>query len=452
MDDVESPEDMGGAGPLFSRSASRYSDNAEIVDGGNAARDAGLWAVSANEPSPTASDSVSGDPYSSSFAESDGSFAGDDLWDPITDDDPVVPTFPPPPFGQPYRSPLIGKEPVVPASGTESSDRWADWWDGEPAAEPAVEEGLIAEAEHDPYDDVFEASVVEEPAPAQPYAQEVFTEGTGSDDELFDHAYSSTSHEHNDTAGHDSSTEEPDEQPYEHSYEEPYEAPYDPYARDVGRDTVGSLFRSEPVDRRADVVDSQDDLEPEPFEEFTASSPFSSGSPTADPDPRPHSYGGFAPTEPDVREPVYQPTSRVGGVGDDHPDFVGEANTPGFLEAINRLDEADRARARTALVVAGALLDDDDPVLGILAGQMLGHAAVFVVTLTKVLIVNDRTWQPVVDRYRIDDSLDIRGRHDRNMAAIGLGDGRQLSMVDGIRDVAGAIDLVDRIRSMIGDI
>ncbi len=77
---------------------------------------------------------------------------------------------------------------------------------------------------------------------------------------------------------------------------------------------------------------------------------------------------------------------------------------------------------------------------------MLGRPAAVVVTPGRVLIVNDRRWQPIVDVYPIDDRLVVRGRHDRSMAALSIGDDERLSMVDGIHDVELAIELAEANR------
>lgn len=122
------------------------------------------------------------------------------------------------------------------------------------------------------------------------------------------------------------------------------------------------------------------------------------------------------------------------------------ADQHGFDVAISRLRDDDQERARVPLAVCGALLEPGEQVVGVVTGQMLGRPAAVVATRERVLVVNDRRWEPIVDIYRIDASLLVRGRHDRHVAALSLADDERLSMVDGITEVELAIDLADAIR------
>jgi hypothetical protein len=122
------------------------------------------------------------------------------------------------------------------------------------------------------------------------------------------------------------------------------------------------------------------------------------------------------------------------------------ADPHGLDIAVARLAAQDRETARVPLSVCGALLLPGEHVVGAVTGQMLGRPAAVVVTLGRVLIVNDRRWQPIVDIYPIDERLVVRGRHDRSMAALSVGDDERLSMVDGIHDVELAVELADAIR------
>lgn len=204
---------------------------------------------------------------------------------------------------------------------------------------------------------------------------------------------------------------------------------------------VGGVFSAEPVERAADVVDSTEaDAEFEP--EWSP------------PQPARPSLFGSAPVADAEVESLWRDLDEV----DDGPDSVAWEATPGrpplhdvadpngFERAVGRLDAEDRELAAVPIAVCGALLDDDEIVLGALTGNMLGRPAAVVVTTGRVLIANDRRWQPLVDIYRIGAELIVRGRHDRSMAALSFSDGERLSMVDGITDVELAIELADAIR------
>ena len=132
-------------------------------------------------------------------------------------------------------------------------------------------------------------------------------------------------------------------------------------------------------------------------------------------------------------------------------DPVAPAHEPisdphGLEAAVARLTVADQERAAVAIAVCGALLEPDELVAGVVTGQMLGRPAAVAVTDRRVIIANDRRWQPLVDVYQIDSKLVVRGRHDRQVAALSFADMTRLSMIDGITEVELAIELAERIR------
>lgn len=127
-----------------------------------------------------------------------------------------------------------------------------------------------------------------------------------------------------------------------------------------------------------------------------------------------------------------------------HDDVV--ADPQGLEAAIARLPPVDQERTSVPIAVCGALLEPDEAVVGVVTGQMLGLPAAVMVTDRRVVIANDRRWQPLVDVYRIDSKLIVRGRHDRHVAALSFADTERLSMIDGIFEVELAIELAERIR------
>ena len=247
----------------------------------------------------------------------------------------------------------------------------------------------------------------------------------------------------------------------------------------AGADALGSIFSALPVDHVDDVVDEADVVGDSAW---TVSSPaegslFSNGShlraepghvvppqsraadagpQTAWSDPWVERDAGWVPSgtewDPQLDE-----------VWDDHPDaLLHEVSGPagpgvppledpqGFDTAILRLHPQDRERAHVPLSVCGALLHEHEHVHGVVTGQMLGRPAAVVVTDERVLVVNDRRWQPVVDIFPIDGDLVVRGRHDRHVAALSFADHSRVSMVDGIGEVDIAIELAEHIRNSGG--
>lgn len=143
-----------------------------------------------------------------------------------------------------------------------------------------------------------------------------------------------------------------------------------------------------------------------------------------------------APLAPDVGfapPPLVQVT---------HP--VDDPN--GLAAAMARVHPDDAEAAATPICVAAALLRDGEVVRSVVTGQMLGRAAVVVLTDRRVLVVNGRRWQPIVDSFAIGPDLVVRGRHDRHVALLTFSAGSRLSTVDGIGDVGLAVELAERLR------
>jgi len=79
-------------------------------------------------------------------------------------------------------------------------------------------------------------------------------------------------------------------------------------------------------------------------------------------------------------------------------------------------------------------------------GDMLGHPAAMVVTDRRIVVANGRRWRPVVDTFEFAAGLGVRGRHDGGVAAVTLFDDERLVTVDGIVEVAAAMQLAELIR------
>ncbi len=119
----------------------------------------------------------------------------------------------------------------------------------------------------------------------------------------------------------------------------------------------------------------------------------------------------------------------------------------GLSIAVESLGPIDRDRCDTPIAVCGALLGEQEVVLGLLAGHLLGHPAVVALTNTRVLVANARRWKPLVDQFLPGPDLMVHLRHDRDVASITFVQGDRLTGVDDITDVTAAVDLAERIRS-----
>ena len=214
--------------------------------------------------------------------------------------------------------------------------------------------------------------------------------------------------------------------------------PDPPFGRDNMWSTaapVADPFSPEPVVRPADVIDEPaEDLSAPEFERpnvfsrtgFTTGPP---PTPVAAPSPSP------SPMPPRADADVF---------GSRTPPPLADAN--GLAAAIARLRPEAQEEAAIPFSVCGALLAPSEIVMVAVNGQMLGHSAIVVLTNQRVLVINARRWQPIVDVFAIGPELVVRGRHDRDVASLTFSEGPRLSTVDGISEVGLAVELADRLR------
>ena len=162
---------------------------------------------------------------------------------------------------------------------------------------------------------------------------------------------------------------------------------------------------------------------------FAAPAPAFAEQPTAYASPQP------AP-QPSAPPPQPQPRSRP--TPDPH----------GLSVAVESLAGGVQEECVVPIAVCGALLHDQEVVLGILAGHLLGHAAVVVLTNTRVIVANARRWEPLVDVFHPGPDLVVHTRHDRDVASLTFVQGDRLTGVDDISEVAAALEMAERIRAL----
>ena len=243
-------------------------------------------------------------------------------------------------------------------------------------------------------------------------------------------------------------------------------------------DSLGSVFSADPVDHFDDAID-----EAEVIDNGTWSSPvvpeqsnplFSSGPERASQPPyttlgastegsqddlweprqsdRPDWETFAAPSQSSAAQPsaaqpsAAQPQSAQASPAQPHAARGASGGVTDFESAVLRLRPEDAEAAHVALSVCGALLPAGEGVIALLTGQMLGRPAAVLVTEYRVVIANDRRWTPVVDVFAINADLTVRGRQDRDIAALSFSDRNRVSMVDGITEVAMAVELANLIR------
>lgn len=237
-------------------------------------------------------------------------------------------------------------------------------------------------------------------------------------------------------------------------------------------DSMGSVFSADPVDHFDDSIDEAEIIGNNDWSPAVAplhNNPlFSSG-------PERHSQASAVPGTPTVRGASTAPGTPTEFPLDSEDDIwepnhaarpewesfsapaqaaaspssqatAGAATGSEFEAAVLRLRPKDAEAANVALSVCGALLLEGERVMALLTGHMLGRPAAVLVTEYRVVIANDRRWQPVVDVFAINSQLTVRGRQDRDVAALSFSDRSRVSMVDGITEVAMAIELANLIR------
>lgn len=244
------------------------------------------------------------------------------------------------------------------------------------------------------------------------------------------------------------------------------------------QDSLGSVFSADPVDHFDDAIDEAEVIDngawlppvvPEQSNPLFSSGPErTSQPPYATPaasaegaqddlwEPRQSDQPDWetfaAPSQPSAGQSqtaqpsTAQPSTAQSQTAQSQSARRASGGVTDFESAVLRLRPEDAEAAHVALSVCGALLPAGEGVVALLTGQMLGRPAAVLVTEYRVVIANDRRWTPVVDVFAINADLTVRGRQDRDIAALSFSDRNRVSMVDGITEVAMAVELANLIR------
>jgi hypothetical protein len=147
---------------------------------------------------------------------------------------------------------------------------------------------------------------------------------------------------------------------------------------------------------------------------------------------------GYAPPP----TPGYAPPPPPGPAGTTDPNGLGLAYA--------RLGAGTRKSAKTAALVAGALLAEGEMVEAVVGGRFEGHGAVLVLTDRSLWLVGEREWRPVAEQVAVDPQLDVQGWQDDRTASLTLVfQGRSL-VLDQIADRELAVEMAGRIRYRTG--
>lgn len=130
----------------------------------------------------------------------------------------------------------------------------------------------------------------------------------------------------------------------------------------------------------------------------------------AEPAPRPV-------VEPAV--PVETPAPAVAPEAPAEPmsDF-GPADPHGLQAHLLSMSEATRPHAEIPMLLSAQLLDDAETVLVAVPGLIGDVVGVAVVTDRRVLLVNGRRWNPVVEEFRLEPGLTVEGWQETDTAML----------------------------------
>jgi len=115
--------------------------------------------------------------------------------------------------------------------------------------------------------------------------------------------------------------------------------------------------------------------------------------------------------------------------------------------AVARLGPRSQATGSVAFSVIGALLAENEMPLVAVQGWTLGLPTAIVLTTSRILVVSDRHYSPLVEEFGLEPGLTIFGRHVDETASITFQEGDRLVGVDQIVDVALAVELATTARS-----
>jgi hypothetical protein len=112
-----------------------------------------------------------------------------------------------------------------------------------------------------------------------------------------------------------------------------------------------------------------------------------------------------------------------------------------------KLSPASQQVGHVAFCVAGGLIGGEEMVLSAIQGWSLGMPTVAVLTNSRVLIVSERRWKPVIEAFHLRPGLTIFGRHVDNQASVTFQEADRVVTLDQVGDVATAVELATNARA-----
>jgi hypothetical protein len=114
--------------------------------------------------------------------------------------------------------------------------------------------------------------------------------------------------------------------------------------------------------------------------------------------------------------------------------------------AAGRLSNSAKKSVRTCLGIVSVLLGPGEMVECLVAGKVHDLDGVALLTNQRVLVLNDRMWEPDQISFPVDAGLVVRGEAAGNTATITIQRENLYAVVNRIADVQLAQELAQRIR------
>ena len=115
-----------------------------------------------------------------------------------------------------------------------------------------------------------------------------------------------------------------------------------------------------------------------------------------------------------------------------------------------RLDAQSRRGARTVALLVASVLGPGERVESVVSGRFLGASALVAVTDRRMLVVNDREWEPDIVPVGLEPGLEVEGRQDEHRAALVFRRGAAELVVDEIADTEAAREVAIMVRARVG--
>ena len=131
-------------------------------------------------------------------------------------------------------------------------------------------------------------------------------------------------------------------------------------------------------------------------------------------------------------------------------DGPGLIDPAGLGPAMGRMVSSARKAGRAALAVVSLELQEGEKVQVVAQGRYLGANGILALTDRRLLVVNDREWQPDITTVELSPGLVVKGWQDERRAALVFERHGHQMVVDQIADRDLAQELAKAVRDRIG--